>query len=195
MNALRRAVFLDRDGVLNPQAYYEERDELDSPLKPDDLRVHEWVAPHLQRLQQSGYLLVVVTNQPAYAKRKTTLDDLAAVKDSFLDHFRSLGVEFDLYVCCRHHPESAIPELRKSCDCRKPMPGMLLQAARELAIDLRASWIIGDRDTDIWAGEKAGCRTVLVRSLERGLNGRSQPDYRCEDVVEACELILGAADP
>ncbi|MBM3476701.1 MAG: HAD family hydrolase [Armatimonadetes bacterium] len=192
MDELRRAVFLDRDGVLNPQAYYAERDELDSPLATEDLRVYEGVAPCLKRLRDAGYLLVVVTNQPAYAKQKTTADDLTAVREAFLARFRELGVEFDLYLSCRHHPQSAIPELRQSCDCRKPMPGMLLRAARELAIDLRSSWIVGDRDTDIWAGEKAGCTTVLVRSLEQGHNGHSNPDYRCGDLAEACELILGA---
>jgi D-glycero-D-manno-heptose 1,7-bisphosphate phosphatase len=192
MDGLRRAVFLDRDGVLNPQAYYAERDELDSPLTADDLQVHESVAPCLRRLREAGYLLVVVTNQPAYAKRKTTLDDLHAVRDLFLARFRELGVEFDLYLSCRHHPQSEVLELRQSCDCRKPMPGLLLRAARELEIDLRSSWIIGDRDTDIWAGEKAGCRTILVRSPERGLNGKSEPDHRCENVAEACTIIVGA---
>ena len=192
MDGLRRAVFLDRDGVLNPQAYYAERDELDSPLSSEDLEVYDWAAPHLRSLRDAGYLLVVVTNQPAYAKRKTTADDLAAVREAFLARFRELGVEFDLYLSCRHHPQSAIPELRKACDCRKPMPGMLLRAARELAIDLRASWIVGDRDTDVWAGEKAGCTTVLVRSPEQGHNGHSDPDHRCGNLAEACELILGA---
>jgi len=191
MQELRRAVFLDRDGVLNPQAYYQERDELDSPLTAEDLQVYEWVAPCLGRLRDAGYALVIVTNQPAYAKRKTTLDDLVSVREAFLAAFRELGVEFDLYVSCRHHPESAIPELRKICDCRKPMPGMLLQAARELGLDLRASWIIGDRDTDVWAGQKVGCRTVLVRSPERGHNGHSEPDHRCENLAEACRIILG----
>jgi len=195
MDELRRAVFLDRDGVLNPQAYYAERDELDSPLTPEALTIYDWAAPCLKRLHESGYLLVVVTNQPAYAKRKTTLDDLAGVRDRFLEHFRELGVEFDLYLSCRHHPKSALPELRQACDCRKPMPGLLLQAARALEIDLRASWIIGDRDTDIWAGEKAGCRTILVRSLEEGRNGHSQPEHRCEDLVEACDVILGEIAP
>jgi D-glycero-D-manno-heptose 1,7-bisphosphate phosphatase len=192
MDGLRRAVFLDRDGVLNPQAYYAERDELDSPLSTEDLEVYDWAAPHLKRLREAGYLLVVVTNQPAYAKQKTTADDLTAVREAFLARFRTLGVEFDLYLSCRHHPQSAVLDLRKVCDCRKPMPGMLLRAARELAIDLRSSWIVGDRDTDIWAGEKAGCTTVLVRSPEQGHNGHSDPDYRCGDLVEACELILGA---
>jgi len=64
-------------------------------------------------------------------------------------------------------------------------------AARELGLDLRASWIIGDRDTDVWAGQKVGCRTVLVRSPERGHNGHSEPDHRCENLAEACRIILG----
>ncbi len=195
MDVLRRAVFLDRDGVLNPQAYYAERDELDSPLTPDVLEVYDWAAPCLKRLHEAGYLLVVVTNQPAYAKGKTTLNDLMGVRERFLEHFRELGVEFDLYLSCRHHPKSTLPELRQACDCRKPMPGLLLQAARELRIDLRASWIVGDRDTDVWAGEKAGCRTILVLSPERGRNGRSEPEHRCGDLAEACEVILGETEP
>lgn len=192
MEVLHRAVFLDRDGVLNQQAYYEDRDELDSPLRPEDLHIHAWVAPYLRKLKEAGYLLIVVTNQPAYAKRKTTMGALEAVRLAFVSEFRKLGVDFDLYLSCWHHPQSSVPQLRKQCDCRKPMPGMLLEAARTLAIDLRASWLIGDRDTDIWAGEKAGCRTILVESPEPGHNGRSEPDYRCRSLVEACEIILGA---
>jgi D-glycero-D-manno-heptose 1,7-bisphosphate phosphatase len=195
MDGLRRAVFLDRDGVLNPQAYYADRGELDSPLTPDRLEVNDWAAPYLQRLRQAGYLLVVVTNQPAYAKRKTSLDNLVGVRERFLEHFRALGVEFDLYLSCRHHPKSELPELRRTCDCRKPMPGLLLQAARELEIDLRSSWMIGDRDTDIFAGEKAGCRTILVRSPEAGHNGHSEPEYRCNNLIDACHVILGETGP
>ena len=193
MAPLRRAVFLDRDGVLNPPAFYEEREEHDSPLTSDRVEIHAHAVDHLRKLRDAGYLLVVVTNQPAAAKLKTTPEDLDAVRETFLAGYRALGLEFDDYQDCPHHPRSRVPTLRLACDCRKPNPGMLLAAARRLEIDLRASWIVGDRDTDIWAGQKAGCRTILVESIEPGRNGHSEPDERCHDIVEACELILGGS--
>ncbi|MGQ9731781.1 MAG: D-glycero-alpha-D-manno-heptose-1,7-bisphosphate 7-phosphatase [Candidatus Zipacnadales bacterium] len=191
MKRRQRAVFLDRDGVLNLPVYYPERDEHDSPLWAKQLVIYRQAAPHLERLRKAGFLLIIVTNQPAWAKGKTTHEDLEAVRDKLLEDFRALGVEFDGYYCCYHHPtESIIDPLRIVCECRKPSPGLLRQAADDWGIDLRASWMIGDRDTDIQAGQSVGCRTILVESTEQGYRGRSNPDFRCRDLVEACHIIL-----
>jgi D-glycero-D-manno-heptose 1,7-bisphosphate phosphatase len=190
MEPPRRAVFLDRDGVLNPLVFHADRLEHDSPLMADQLDVFAHAVEPLQRLHAAGYLLVVVTNQPAAAKGKTTAEALAGVREAFEAQFRALGLEFDGYQDCPHHPRSTQPALRTACDCRKPNPGLLLAAARRLGIDLRQSWMVGDRDTDVWAGQKAGCRTILIEGVEKDHHGQSDPDGRCRDIREACAAIL-----
>ena len=103
-----------------------------------------------------------VSNQPAAAKGKVPLEQLLAVHERVLALLREQGVHLDASRLCLHHPEGVVAELTGPCDCRKPAPGMLLDAAEELDLDLASSWMVGDTDADIAAGTAAGCRTVLI---------------------------------
>src|SRR5579884_2424299 len=150
----QRALFLDRDGTLVHPRHY--------PSQPEELVLYEDIAPELRSLQAAGFRLVVITNQAGIARGYFTEADLQRMHDYLREQLASLGVRLDAIYYCPHHPEGVIPELAIRCDCRKPQPGMLLRAARDLDIDLPASWFLGDILDDIEAGNRAGCRTVLV---------------------------------
>jgi len=150
----RRAVFLDRDGTLVHPRHY--------PARPCDLVLYSGIAPDLWRLQRAGFQLVVITNQAGIARGCFGEAELAAMHAHLAVTLAGQGVRLDGIYHCPHHPDGAIPELAIRCDCRKPAPGLLLRAARELGIDLAQSWMIGDILDDVEAGNRAGCRTVLV---------------------------------
>jgi D-glycero-D-manno-heptose 1,7-bisphosphate phosphatase len=145
----RAAVFLDRDGVLNEVVV--DGDVVRGPTAASDLVVVPGAAGELARLAAAGYLLVVVTNQPDVARGRTTLESVESVHAALR---RVVAVD-EVLVC----PHDAVD----GCACRKPLPGMLLDAAARHDVDLGASWLVGDRWVDIAAGEAAGVRTLLLR--------------------------------
>lgn len=144
-----KAVFLDRDGTLNVDYGYV--------VTARQWRFLPHVVPALQRLQGAGYRLVVVTNQSAIARgyaSREQVDQLHAWVDQQL---RQQGVQLAGWYLCPHHPHISGP-----CSCRKPKPGLLLQAAHELGLNLAASWMIGDKASDVEAGQAAGCRSLRL---------------------------------
>jgi D-glycero-D-manno-heptose 1,7-bisphosphate phosphatase len=152
---LRPAAFIDRDGVLNEDLGYVYR-AADFHWLPGAIAA-------LQRLQQAGYALVVVTNQSGIARGLYTPADLAALHQHMRSQLQQQGVVLTGVYACPHHPEAVLPAYRCACECRKPQPGMLLQAAREQALDLPASCLFGDKPSDIEAGQRAGVgRNALV---------------------------------
>jgi D-glycero-D-manno-heptose 1,7-bisphosphate phosphatase len=188
----RRAAFFDRDGVVNELV----RDPLsrlpESPLDPDDVALIPGAAAALRRLRDADYLLVAVSNQPAAAKGIVTLERLRAVEERVLDLLRREGVVPDASRCCFHHPEATMSELRQTCRCRKPAPGMLLDAAAALDVDLHGSWMIGDTDGDDGAGAAAGCRTVLIAApgSVHKRSGMARADVHAPDLPAAVDAIL-----
>lgn len=185
----RRAVFLDRDGVINETVRDPRNGEHpESPLRPQDVALVAGAAAALRRLAGAGFLLVGVTNQPAAAKGQATAAALDAVQERVVALLAGEGAALDDWRTCRHHPDVTGP-----CPCRKPAPGMLLDAAAAHDVDLPRSWMVGDSDTDVEAGRAAGCRTVLVDhsgSAHRRA-GNARPDARAPDLAAAAELILG----
>ena len=148
--------------------------------------------------KQRGYKLVVVSNQAGIARRLMTVAEVNAFNQIMADRLAQAGVLLDAIYFCPHHPDptKGFPPYVGPCECRKPAPGMLLQAAREHDIDLAKSWMIGDRQSDLQAGWNAGCRSILVKTgygSEAGsiINEWSkQPDYVAEDLTEALTWIL-----
>lgn len=150
----RKAVFLDRDGVIN--------EDVGLVYKPEQMKLIDGVEESINYIHQKGYLVVVVTNQSVIARNLCTfaeLETINATMETFLGKKRAY---IDGLYCCPHHPDGGYPEERKEykvkCDCRKPAPGLLLQAARELNIQLDESFMIGDRASDVQAGENAGVK-------------------------------------
>ena len=151
---MRRAIFLDRDGTLVHARHY--------PTRPDELVLYDGILPLLADLKEAGFALIMITNQSGLARGMFTLEDLDHMHRSLADALAAGGAPLDGIYFCPHHPEGSVEQYAVACDCRKPQPGMLLQAAKERSINLTRSWFVGDILDDIEAGNRAGCRTVLV---------------------------------
>jgi len=155
----RRAAFLDRDGVINSYVYNQEFGTVDSPSNPEEFQLLPGVRDAITRFHNLGLLVVVVSNQPGIAKRKFSPDLLNATTEKMR---RLCDGKIDAVYYCLHHPQAADKKYERDCDCRKPKPGLLLEAAAEWDIDLPASVMIGDGLTDVIAGQRAGTRTILL---------------------------------
>ena len=174
----RRTVFLDRDGVINRSVV---RDGLPYPPDtPEEFDIYEDVPAGCRRLAAAGFVLVVATNQPDVGRgtqARETVEAIHAVMQAALPEITRVEV-------CYHPGGSA-----SSCDCRKPLPGMLVRAAGELDLSLTESWMIGDRWRDIDCGHAAGCRTIFIqRGYQEEL--RQKPDFTVGSFAEAVEVIL-----
>jgi D-glycero-D-manno-heptose 1,7-bisphosphate phosphatase len=170
-----KAIFLDRDGVIN-QAVVRQ----DKPYPPSDLSelvIPDEVRTVLQKLKESGYLLIVVTNQPDVARGLQTKERVEEINRFLL---RELPLD-DILIC--YHDTSA------HCRCRKPKPGLILQGAQQYHIDLAASYLIGDRWKDIEAGQRAGCRTIFI-DYKYNEKQPDNPDCRVNTLWEAVSIIL-----
>jgi D-glycero-D-manno-heptose 1,7-bisphosphate phosphatase len=190
----RRAAFLDRDGVLNALVPDPDSGHDESPLDPGQVRLLPGAAAAARQLAAAGFALVGVSNQPAAAKGRLTRKELQAVQDRVLELLAAEGVRFEDFRLCLHHPDAVVADLRGPCECRKPAPGMLLDAAVELEIDLGASWMVGDTDADVSAGRAAGCRTVLVEEPGSAHKRNSAvADLIARDLPGAVSAILGDA--
>lgn len=154
----QKAVFLDRDGTINRYVGFLRKEE--------EFELLPGVAEAIGRINASGYLAVVVTNQPVIARGEVTVPELQNIHNKMETLLGYEGVYVDAIYYCPHHPhkgyEGEIPELKFDCDCRKPKPGMLLKAAEDYNIDLASSWMIGDGENDVKAGIAAGCKTALI---------------------------------
>lgn len=179
----RKAIFLDRDGTLVHPRHY--------PSRPEELCLYAGIGPYLQRLQMAGFRLIVITNQAGIARGYFTKADLLRMHSYLQEELSRLGVHLDGIYYCPHHPDGIIRELAMHCNCRKPQPGMVLQAAHDLQVDLPSSWFVGDILDDVEAGNRAGCRTVLV---DLGTEAPPDTQIRCpsfvaRDTVHALRII------
>lgn len=176
----QKAVFLDRDGTINRYVGFLR--------KEDEFELLPGVAEAIGKINASGYLAVVVTNQPVIARGEVTVPELQNIHNKMETLLGYEGVFIDAIYYCPHHPhkgyEGEVPELKIECDCRKPKPGMLVQAAQDLNIDLSASWMVGDGENDIKAGLTAGCKTVLIGQ------GDFDQDMTVTSVAEFAEKVL-----
>jgi D-glycero-D-manno-heptose 1,7-bisphosphate phosphatase len=187
------AVFLDRDGTLIEEVGY--------PTHPEQIRILGGVARALGRLSAAGYKLVVVTNQSAIARGLMSEDDLHRFHQALDDQLDLLGARVDAYYACPHHPEASQaerPDLAIDCDCRKPKPGLILRAAKDLDIDMARSWLVGDTWRDIAAGQAAGLRTVKLPTGDPRDGPRpddlAPPTAEAPGLDEAAVIILAAPE-
>jgi D-glycero-D-manno-heptose 1,7-bisphosphate phosphatase len=158
----RPAAFLDRDGTLNEAVLDPASGQPESPLRVDDVRLLAHAAATAVSLADAGYALVCVSNQPAAAKGRVTVAELLAIHERVIGLLAEQGAHIGTSLLCLHHPEGVVAELSGPCRCRKPAPGMLLDAAGALELDLARSWMIGDTDADVVAGRAAGCLTAMI---------------------------------
>ncbi|MCH9023224.1 MAG: HAD-IIIA family hydrolase, partial [Planctomycetes bacterium] len=184
----KRAVFLDRDGTLIE--HYEVLTD------PNQLQLIPAVPTALKLLRDRGFLLVMVTNQSAVAKGLLKEKKLLEIHDTLRSMLAASGVYLDAIYYCPYHPKAKIEKYRKDSPLRKPNPGMVLQAADDLDIDLAQSWVVGDDDRDVEMGRTAGCRTIFIESYGSvGVRqGNSNPHFRAVNLQEAANLIVRYAD-
>lgn len=177
------AVFLDRDGTLIEHFEYL--------TDPNDVQLMASVVSGLKLLRDRGFYLVMVTNQSAVARGLLTEKKLGEIHDRLEALLSDEGVYLDRIYYCPYHPEGAVEKYRRESDLRKPGAGMFYLAAEELDIDLTSSWIIGDDDRDILAGQAATCRTIMLESYEStGVRkSESTPDFKAVNLQEAANLI------
>jgi D-glycero-D-manno-heptose 1,7-bisphosphate phosphatase len=181
----QRAVFLDRDGTINTMAGFVTR--------PEEFVLLPGAAEAIRRINEGGFLAIVITNQPVIARGQCSLEDLETIHQKMESDLGKSGAYLDDLFFCPHHPDKGFPgerpEYKIDCECRKPKPGMILAAAKKYHIDLAASWMVGDALRDIEAGKAAGCRTVfLTGDPEKA--AAAGADLSCGSLLEFVEQQL-----
>lgn len=176
----QKAIFLDRDGTINKYVGFLRN--------IDDFELLPGVAEAIKKINASGYLAIVATNQPVLARGEVTFEQLDEIHNKMETLLGQEGAYLDAIYFCPHHPdkgfEGEVPEFKIDCDCRKPKPGMLIKAAEDFNIDLKASWMVGDGKNDILAGKNADCKTVLIGEESFG------EDFRVESLLDFTDKFL-----
>lgn len=182
--ALRAAVFLDKDGTVLADVPYN--------VAPERMAYAPMALAGLSRLAQTDLSLVVISNQPGVARGLFAADALNAVGVKLAAMFQAAGAHLDGFYWCPHHPEGVVQPYAMACDCRKPKPGLLLRAAQELGLDLAESWFIGDILDDVEAGNRAGCRSILLdvgNETEWRTGPDREPYCRAPDLDAAAGIV------
>ncbi len=197
---MNKAVFLDRDGVINEVSLDKE-----FYYKKEDIKIISGVETAIKNLKEKGYVIVVITNQPVIARGLASLQEIEQINDSIN---KLLGGLIDKFYICPHHPEmhADVPEYAKhyriACECRKPLPGMVNTAVKELKISIEKSWFVGDMIVDVLCGKNAGCKTVQIKSPHsykrtksaKDYDSNAKADFNAENLKDAVEVIIKNSD-
>jgi D-glycero-D-manno-heptose 1,7-bisphosphate phosphatase len=191
---MTKAVFLDRDGVINELVYYAEHGIVDSPFTTKQFKLVPGVCEAINKFHELGFKVIIVSNQPGIAKGYFSEETFDKIRKKMNDELAKKGASFDGEYYCFHHPEAKAERLKVNCECRKPKPGLLLQAAQDLDIDLSQSWMIGDGLTDVKAGKSAGCPTILLGKMKCEFchlmdEQDAHPDFIAPNLLEAANLV------
>ena len=187
---MNKAVFLDRDGVINEEAGYI--------TSAEQLKIIDSVPEAIQILNEEGFKVIVVTNQPQVARGLCSEEDIKNLHERLSDKLMATGAKIDAFYFCPHHPEKDHPDIpgealryRIHCSCRKPETFLFKKAAEDFDIDLKNSFLIGDRSVDVKAGENIGCKTFLVKTGSGGSDFKYEvkPDFIVDDLMKAAKLI------
>ena len=189
-----KAIFLDRDGVVNELVYHEEPGIIDSPFTAAQFKLLPGVAGAIRQFRDMGYKVIIVSNQPGMAKEHMSRGTFDNICQKMRDELAGDGAFLDVEYYCFHHPEARVVELKANCECRKPKPGLLRQAAQDLGIDLSQSWMIGDGLTDVQAGKAARVRTILIGRMKCELcrlmdEKDARPDAICASLPDVVEKM------
>lgn len=182
----QRCIFLDRDGVINP--------DYDLIARTEDMELYPWSADAIKRINKSNFISVVTTNQSVIARNLTNLEGLGEIHKKMESLLGAEGAKLDEIKFCPHHPDGGFegenPDFKMVCACRKPKAGMHKEAAAQFNIDLSNSYMIGDSERDTGAGKAAGCVTIGVRTGHGQKKSGLEPDYMFDNLAEAIDFIL-----
>jgi D,D-heptose 1,7-bisphosphate phosphatase len=184
MNQQHKAIFIDKDGTLIPDIPYNVNVDLIS-IEPETIE-------GLQIMKALGFMLFIVSNQSGVARGYFNEADLEKVADKIESLLKPHQIYLDGFYYCPHYPNAVIKEYAISCNCRKPLPGLILKAAKQFKINFTRSWMIGDILNDVEAGKRAGCKTILLdngHETEWILNPLRTPDLTAKNIKEAALLI------
>lgn len=192
-----KAIFLDRDGVINKMFYDKRTGIIDSPLLPQQIEFIPNIFNFLRSVKKRGYLLILISSQPGIGIKKISTTNFTAIQKKINRTLKINGVKLDAEYYCLHHPFASLKKYRMNCNCRKPNIGLFIKAIKRFNIDIKKSWLVGDGVFDIIAGIKMGLKTVLIgnvnemeylRVLEERLNGL-KPDYIVKNLQEVQKII------
>jgi D-glycero-D-manno-heptose 1,7-bisphosphate phosphatase len=185
---MKQAVFLDRDGTINRDIGYLNH--------PDQLELIPGAAEAIRLLNNASFLAVVITNQAGVAKGLIPEEQLPAIQEAFFSLLQKEGAEIDGYYFCPHYPEGSVEKYACPCECRKPAPGLLVKASEDMNIDLKSSYVVGDKVSDVQLAHNVEATAVLVLTgygrdeLNRYPKEYAPPHYTCNDLYEAVQWIL-----
>ena len=191
---MNKAVFLDRDGVINELIYHTEAGIIDSPFTVDQIKLLPDVGKAINLIHDLGYLAVIVSNQPGMAKDHFTPEVFEQMKQKLHEELKKQDASVDAEYYCIHHPDATKKAYKKICNCRKPKPGLIIQAAQDHTINLETSWVIGDSLTDIQAGQAVSCHTILLGRMKCDICKRMddlgvKPDHIAPNLYKAIKII------
>jgi histidinol-phosphate phosphatase family protein len=180
---MNKAVFLDRDGVINR--------EVDVLRSLKQLRLLPRVAQAVRQLNKLGFLIIVVTNQPVIARGWLTKKGLEKIHQVLIERLAKKGARIDAIYYCPHHPNANLKKYRRRCQCRKPNIGLIKKAVKKFKINVKESFMVGDGTGDILAGQRAGLKTILVETGYAGKDGKYdiKPDFIIKNLNEAIKII------
>lgn len=186
---MNRAVFIDRDGTISEEVGYINH--------ASRFRLFSYSAAAIKHLNENGWLAIVITNQAGVARGYFSEDMVQTIHGAMTKELESGGARLDAIYYCAHHPTVGEPPYRFDCDCRKPKPGLISRAAKDLDIDLKESWMVGDRYSDVELARNAGVKSMFVMSgYGRGewehqrAGWTEKPDLVAENLLEAVRLIV-----
>jgi D-glycero-D-manno-heptose 1,7-bisphosphate phosphatase len=187
-------VFLDRDGVINQLVFFPEFGLIDSPMNPTQFKLIAGAAEAIRTFNELGLKVVVVSNQPGIAKGKMTEELFESIRHKMKLQLRKEGAHVDAEYYCLHHPNAKLPEFKATCNCRKPKPGLILKATRELDLDPNHSYMIGDGLTDIKAGNAAGCKSILIGDFKCDICRQMEvmavkPHFIASNLLQASKIV------
>ncbi len=184
---MEKVVFLDRDGVICEERIHLHRRE--------DFKLIDKTIDAIKLLNKNNYRIIIISNQSAIAKGICTQNDVENLNNYMRELLNEKGAKLDKIYFCPHHPKGNNPIYTKECECRKPKPGMILQAQKDFNIkDLSGCYIIGDKMSDIYAGKSAGCKTILVKTGYGGKGNENlidiEPSFHASDLYDAVANII-----
>ncbi len=194
---MNKAFFFDRDGVIDEMAFDAENGTAHPPRQSDQVILAPNIGELLKTTKKLGYLNVIISNQPDIGLGRITKDGFEKIEKTINEKLEKENILIDKAYYCFHHPFAKLNKYRQVCDCRKPKTGLFFQAAKELNIDLKKSWMIGDGVYDIISGHQVGCRTILiVNNVETGYLKvigeklkNDKPDFIVKNLKEAISVV------